>query len=59
LALPAEDNPNNPLGNSLDNLAGGTGTTDAALQILQNQYQNEQIDTDQFTAGMNSLLQSQ
>jgi len=57
LAMPPEDDQNNPLGDEVSEL--WWNDTDAAMQALANMYENEFIDTDTFQANMAALMQSQ
>lgn len=56
LALPPEDDENNPLATTLPDLGGNS--IDAALNQLATLYRNEQIDSDTFQTNMSALMQS-
>lgn len=56
LAMPPEDDQNNPLATTLPDLWGNS--VDAALNQLAILYENEQIDSDTFQTNMSALMQS-
>jgi hypothetical protein len=56
LAMPPEDDQNNPLGATLPDIGGNS--VDAALNQLANLYENEQIDTETFQTNMAALMQA-
>jgi hypothetical protein len=55
--MPPENNPNNPLANTLPDIGGNS--IDQAIQSLADLYQSEVIDTETFQTNMAALMQSQ